>query len=530
MTDQFRYRMGLAVVVVTAGAIAGVARAGDLESRESWLRDGARYVEREAARQPIRGRARNIVLFIGDGMGITTVTASRILAGQLRGDPGEENKLSFEELPYTALVKTYNTNQQTPDSAGCMTAIVTGVKTKAGMLSLDQQAIPGNYESAKGHELPTLLELAERSGRATGVVTTTRVTHATPAACYAHTPERDWEDDAWLAADARAAGFPDIARQLLEFNVGDGLEVVLGGGRACFLPQNTADPEDAGKYGRRRDGRDLTQEWVRRGEAAYVWDKATFDRVGASTTRRLLGLFSQTHMCYEADRSRDKAGEPSLSEMTAKALDILSRDVDGFFLMVEGGRIDHAHHEANAYRALTDTIEFANAVRVVLERTSREDTLVVVTADHSHVFTMAGYPTRGNPILGKVIGNDADGMPSADFDRDALGLPYTTLGYANGPGYSGASLTQLEGCKHMEHNGTGYAGISAGRPDLAAVDTSAAWYLQECMLPMLDETHGGEDVPLYADGPYADLFRGAMEQNVVFHVICRAAELDREPR
>lgn len=495
------------------------------ESRGGWYRQGRAAVDAAKRHTPIAGKARNVVLFVGDGMGVTTVTAARILDGQLRGQSGEENLLSFEKLPYTALIKTYNTNQQTSDSAGTMTAMVTGVKTLAGVLSVDQRVTRGDHTTVEGRKLTTIVELAERAGLSTGMVTTTRVTHATPGACYAQSPDRDWEADVHLPAAARAAGFADIARQLIEYPHGNGPEVVLGGGRSFFVPEDSTDPEYASQRGVRRDGRDLTAEWARRKNAAYVWNKTQFDAVDIGVTDHLLGLFERSHMQYEHDRGGDQGGEPSLSDMTARAIDLLARNPKGFFLMVEGGRIDHAHHAANAFRALTDTIEFAGAVRVALEKTDRRDTLVIVTADHSHVFTMAGYPTRGNPILGKVKPNNPAGVPSVGFALDGLGMPYTTLGYANGPGYAGASADQPEGHKHFPHSGVGYQGVTGGRPNLSVVHTEGPEYLQECTVPFSSETHGGEDVALYADGPQAHLFRGVLEQHVIFHVMVEALGL-----
>jgi alkaline phosphatase len=478
------------------------------ERPEKWFREGRAAVERAKRLTPIEGRARNVILFVGDGMGVSTVTAARILEGQRRGEPGEENLLSFETLPYTALVKTYNTNQQTPCSAGTMTAIVTGVKTKAGVLSLDQTVTRGDHTQVAGHRLVTILELAEQAGLSTGVVTTTRLTHATPAACYAHAPERSWEDDGKLPVKVSAAGFPDIARQLIEFEHGDGLEVALGGGRRHFLPQHVQDPEYPELTGSRVGDRDLTAEWLTRPNAVYVWNKAQFDQVDVGTTDHLLGLFEPKHMHYEYDRSKDAAGEPSLREMTSKAIDLLARNRKGYFLMVEGGRIDLAHHKCNAYRALTDTIEFAEAVRVAINKVDRRQTLLIVTADHSHPFTIGGYAIRGNPILGTVVENDSRGNPRSAPARDAYGLPYTVLGYANGPRFY----------------------ESPGRPDLTSVDTQAPDYHQEAAVPLASgDTHGGEDVAVYADGPCAHLFHGVLEQNVLFHVMADALGLAEGP-
>lgn len=192
------------------------------ESPEKWQRDGEAFIERIKNKKTYGTSAKNVILFVGDGMGITTLTASRILEGQMRGESGEENQLSFEEFPSVALSKTYSVNQQTSDSAPTMTAIIAGVKTDEGILSVNQSVVRQDWRTVKGNETKTLLEMAEERGLSTGIVTTARLTHATPGACYAHTADRDWESDAELSADARRNNFPDIARQLIEFSAGDG--------------------------------------------------------------------------------------------------------------------------------------------------------------------------------------------------------------------------------------------------------------------------------------------------------------------
>ncbi len=494
---------------------------------DPWARDGRSALAAAERLTPSERPAKNVVILLGDGMGLTTVTAARILEGQQRGEPGEENELAFERLPYVSLAKVYETNQQTPDSAGTMTAIVTGAKTRSGVLSVDETVTRGDAAGVEGHRLTTLFEEAEQRGLSTGVVTTTTVTHATPAACYAHSSERHWESDTWLSAGARRLDFPDIARQLLEFPHGDGLEVVLGGGRAHFLPRGDADPERSGARG---DGRDLTAEWTGRSDRSrYVSDRAQLEAVLASETDHLLGLFTPYFMSFEVDRNDDPAGEPSLSAMTAKALEILARNPRGFILMVEGGRIDHGHHLGNAYRALTDTIEFSNAVRTVLDHTDPQETLVVVTADHGHVFTIGGYATRGNDILGRVVANDARGEPEQQPAVDALGLPYTVLGYMNGPGYTGAREQQPEGPKRLTPDARGFQGIAQGRPDLSKVDTTDPGYLQEATVPIRRETHSAEDVPVYAGGPGAHRFHGVQEQSYLYHAMVEALGWRREP-
>jgi alkaline phosphatase len=499
----------IGLVVLLAGfSTSAVAQ----EDSDHWRRLGERAVRDAERLKPVTRPAKKVILFVGDGMGVSTVTAARILQGQLDGGPGEENLLSFEKLPFTALSKTYNTNLQTPDSAGTMTAMMTGVKTRAGVISMGPLAPRANCAGSKGRELVTFLELAEQAGWATGIVSTAAVTHATPGATYAHVPERYWEDDGDLTAEAIANGCLDIARQLVEFPRGDGPEVVLGGGRANFLPVGTVDPEYAESRGERRDERNLIEAWQDRyPKGTYVWNLAQFQKIRPRRTERVLGLFEPRMMRYEADRSEDLAGEPSLAEMTKLAIAVLERDPEGFFLMVEGGRIDHGHHAGNAYRALTDTIAFADAVAVAARMTSSKDTLIIVTADHSHTLTISGYARRGNPILGKA------GTPGSPL-LDAMGLPYTTLSYANGPGYVGASSSQAAGPKRYPHR-AGSIESSTGRPDITDVDTTDANYLQEATVPLASETHAGEDVPVYASGPSAHLVRGVIEQNVIFHLM-----------
>ncbi len=504
------------VVAVLAGGLTSLAAAQRNESPSQWYGEGAAELKRALQMQANENRAKNVILFIGDGMGLSTVTAARIFDGQLRGESGEENVLSFEEFPYLALAKTYETNQQVADSAGTMTAIMTGVKTEAGLIGLNQNAQRANCKSVKGNSLQTFLEQVAKAGMSTGIVTTTRVTHATPAATYAHTPERDWEDDTDMPDDARKQGCKDIARQLIEFPFGGGVDVVLGGGRGKFTPNTMPDPVD-GAMGERGDKRDLTAEWTKKyHNAAYVWNTRQLAAINPAKVDHLLGLFNRSHMSFESDRKKDGDGEPSLTEMTRKAIAILRRNPEGFFLMVEGGRIDHAHHMGNAFHALDETREFANAVRAAVNATDSKDTLIIVTADHSHTLTISGEPKRGNPILGKVIGIDGNGRP---LDQPALALderPYTTLNYINGPGAIAVHGATTDASGNPDR----------ARRDLNKVDTTKPDYLQQALIPLKSESHAGEDVPIYASGPWAQLFHRTVEQNYIFHVM-HYASLER---
>ena len=499
------------------------------ENPESWFKHGKATVEEAEVLKAVKGKANNVIFFLGDGMGMTTVTAARILEGQQRGQTGEENMLSFEKFPYTALSKTYAINQQVAESAATMTALMTGVKTKAFMISVSGSARTSDCASSKSNKLTTLLERAEMAGLSTGVVTNTRLTHATPAAAYSHAAHRGWESDQDMPLDAKTQGCKDIARQLIEFSYGNGLEVAMGGGRANFLPKNIADPEDTSISGRRFNSMDLTEEWKTRFPASeYVWNSKQLKELDYSKVDHLLGLFSHSHMAFEHDRAKDKGGEPSLSEMTEAAIAILSKNKQGFVLVVEGGLIDIAHHRGNAYRALTETIEMSRAVQVAVEKTKPYETLIIVTADHSQPLVIAGYTTRGNPILGKVIINDYfTGEPYNTFAKDGLGLPYTTLNYVSGPGYTGKSEEQKEGSKRFRHSAKQFKGITSGRPDLTEVDTTDPDYLQETIFPLEAVAHAGEDVPVYATGPCAHLVHGVIEQNVIYHIMEKALGLNK---
>jgi alkaline phosphatase len=474
------------------------------ENQQTWIKDGQAALAAAKKLQPINTKAKNVILFVGDGMGVSTVTGGRIFEGQQRGVDGERHQLAFEKLPYLALSKTYSANQQTPDSAPTMSAIVTGVKTNDSVLSLNQSVKRGELDNhvIQANSVQTILEKAEEKGLLTGVVSTARITHATPAATYAHISNRDWENNAMLPTEAVASGVKDIGVQLID-HISDrkGLRVVLGGGRTYFMPESQRDPEHPKKSGKRTDGRDLIAEYMRITSGQYVWNKQQFDEVDPKTTKHLLGLFQPSHMHYEHDRQRDKAGEPSLAEMTAKAIDILSQENKGYFLMVEGARIDHASHAGNAYRTFSETAAFSDAVRVAMDRVDIQDTLIIVTADHSHSLTLAGYPKRGNPILGKVVAPD-ETKPTLAED----GKPYTTVTFANGSGFH----------EHIEEA----TDVQAGRiKDMSNVDTTDPDFHQEALVPLAYETHAAEDVAIYAGGPQAHLFHGVQEQSYIYYVM-----------
>ncbi|XP_041480385.1 alkaline phosphatase-like, partial [Lytechinus variegatus] len=464
-----------------------------------WMNQGQETLRRALNRQDIRGIAKNVIFFLGDGMGITTTTAARIFRGQQAGKPGEEGSLAWDQFSHVALSKTYNTDQQIADSAGSATAFFCGIKTRSGLVGLDDSAERGNCESAKGAQVDSILVQAHRAGKSTGIVSTARVTHGTPAATYAHSPERDWENDSDIPQKEAETGCKDIARQLIEDN--NFINVILGGGRNQFLPDVALDPEYGSENvtGLRKDGVDLVKYWLsEKGlSAKFVWNETAFKEVDILSTEYLLGLFEPGFMKFESLRATDKSGEPSLVEMTQTAIRLLSKDNDGYFLMVEAGRIDHGHHLGKAYLAFQDTIAFDEAVAKAVEMTSLEDTLIIVTADHGHSLSFGGVASRGNAILGYD-----------DRDNGTDDLPYLTLTYANGPGGVKIAESYFQTGKRPNHFDSDY---------------NANDFLQDAVAPLKYETHSGTDVAIYAQGPWAHLFHSTHEQNYIAHVVRYAA-------
>lgn len=439
---------------------------------------------------------KNVLFFLGDGMGITTLTAARIYS------VGEEGELAVDRLPETAFVHTYSNDAQVTDSAPSMAAYMTGVKMNNEVISMspETRATDANGKpyhlgfdstcpAGNGKAVVTLLEHMKAAGYGTGVVSTTRVTHATPAATYSHVCHRDAENTIAAALVPGGKGY-NVA-------LGDGLDVVFGGGTSYFTPK-----ADGGK---RNDGRNLLTEFKTK-KYGLANNKAEFDKLPVDGKTKLVGLFTKDHMAYDLDR--DPGKEPSLAEMTGKAIDSLAARNKGFFLMVEGGRIDHALHATNARRALQDTVAFDEAIKTALAKMEKVDpglknTLVVVTADHDHTLNLNGYARRtgkteaGKPGVLGVVKSYKSGRASTDVDRN----PYTIIGFGNGP-------------KRL-----------ATRGAISDAELDSKDYLQEAVVPLATETHGGADVFLGAQGMGADAFSGVIDNTDVFKLIRKSINL-----
>jgi alkaline phosphatase len=421
---------------------------------------------------------KNVIFFLADGLGFNTSTAARIYA------VGEEGNLTIDTLPESAFVKTYARNAQVTDSAAAMTALMTGEKADFGVVSMRGKSC-ADYRPAT-----TLLELARRHGKATGIVTNTRITDATPAATYAHACDRAEE---LAIAAAMVPGGKGYNQAL-----GKGIDVALGGGAEFFLPVRQG--------GKRTDGRNLLKEMQARGYTVA----RTAAELAKAGKGRVLGLFGNSDLAYDAERPQT---QPGLVEMTRVALDRLASRKEGFFLMVEGGLIDFALHDSLAKRALQETVVFDQALKATIERMQELDpglknTLIVVTSDHDHTLLLNGYAKRTGPttatqpgVLGLAY-RPSDGTARKDAD----GMPYTIIGFGNG-----------------EHR---VRGSRASVPPLTDAIVTRDDYRYEATIPMpkWEETHGGTDVYLGAIGARAELFKGTIDNTEVFKLIKEAAQ------
>jgi alkaline phosphatase len=344
---------------------------------------------------------RNVILLIADGAGFAHLEAARAF------EQGRDGALRTEQLPYQGEVSTSPLGGGITDSAAAATAIATGRKVENGIISVDSTGAP----------VQTILEAARDSGRSTGVIATSTVTHATPGAFYAHVEDRNEQNE--------------IAVQALEGRV----DLILGGGLRHFIPNGAVAGGDTETPcpSQRRDRRELLSQFSEAGYAA-VFDAESLRQ---AVSLPVIGLFACSNMSYDLERA---AGEPSLSEMTAEALRLLGADPDGFFLMVEGSRVDSASTRWDGANTMGDMLAFDRAVAEAVDFASgRDDTLVIVTADHE---------TGGLEVLpASPAGNTARGVQhftSEGPGRERFDLRWTVEGHtalnvfiaADGPGAS----------------------------------------------------------------------------------------------
>jgi alkaline phosphatase len=431
-----------------------------------------------APNAPAGDGPQNVILLIPDGFGPASITMAR---DYLRWRDGTT------ELPYDSLhvgsSRTFSSDSHITDSAAGGTALATGTKTYNGAISVDTTKRP----------VGTLLEGAEQRGMATGLVVTSRLTHATPAVFSAHVPDRDQENE--------------IAQQQLNQDI----EVLLGGGKRHFLPESASDSE-------RNDERNLLNEAEQDGYRVVE----TADALSRTSDGPLLGVFSDGHMAYEIDRP---SSQPSLAQMTGTAIDVLSDNEDGYFLMVEGSRIDHAGHSNDAAAHLHDILAFNDAVETALGAAQNSNTLVVVVSDHETGGLTLGRNRNGEGIYSWHPSALADVRASSAAIADSV----------RAIRQSDAAPDAVK--RRIEDTVARLTGVSdpANERVRRLTTVEGPYALGKAVSPVVNHealvgwtshAHTAVDVSLYAYGPGANRFVGNHDNTTIAHKLAALMDVD----
>lgn len=467
-----------------------------------------RTINYEVPAEKIKKPAKNVILFIGDGMSLQARQMARILSKGIT--EGKYNDLlEMEKMSNLALITTSGNDSLVTDSANSASAYATGHKSTVNAMGVYADSTKDPFDDPK---VENIIELAKRTrGMATGIVSTANITDATPAAMLAHTRKRSEQNF--------------IAQEML--NPLHRPDVILGGGSRQFLPKSVPGSK-------RSDERNLIEEFKQQGYALAI-TKTELQQAG--TPDKLLGLFQLDNMDVYIDREVTKnpavlgkfTDQPTLMDMTKTAINVLDKNKNGFFLMVEGACIDKQLHTMDWQRAAYDAIEMDKAVGIAKEFAKKNgDTLIVVVADHAHGASITGtyheldgktgreavriYADAGWPTFADV---DGDGFP--DDPNPAVTL---AVQFANHPDY-------YENNKFQEVP-TSPAVMADGKAVANPKRAPQGGDLKVGNIPASDpsEVHSADDVPLTAEGPGADYFRGVMDNTEVFHGIVRALGLD----
>ncbi|WP_421698963.1 alkaline phosphatase [Ancylobacter sp.] len=455
-------------------------------------------------------KAKNIIFFLGDGMSVAHRTGARLLSkGMTEGKAN--GRLAMDDLDYMAFIGTSSTNAIATDSANTMSAHMTGHKTAVNALGVYADRTKDPLDDPR---VENITEALARTGRkSVGIVTTAEVEDATPAAVVAHTRLRD-----------RKA---DIVEMMFALKP----EVVLGGGSAYFLPKSTPGSK-------RKDDQDFIKAFT---EAGYslATDAGTLQAVGQANAGKILGLFHTGNMDSVLDRKFLKKGtvdkfpdQPGLVDMTKVALAQLAKNPEGFFLMVEGATIDKMSHPMDWDRALYDTIEFDQALRVAMDFAKEHpDTLVIATPDHTHGVSIIGTiddDKPGEDMREKVGVYAAAGFPNyTDTDGDGypdkVDVSRRLAVFANNyPDYYETWRPKMNGpFDPAIKNEKGEYVANAAYKDLPGA------VLRIGNIPRSTDTavHAVDDGILQASGPGADAFKGYMEESDVYRVLVEAFAL-----
>lgn len=459
-------------------------------------------------------KAKNVVLLIGDGLSGAHRTAARLLSkGMAEGKAF--GKLAMDDMPHMALVSTAGLDSIITDSANAASAYATGHKTAVNAMGVyaDRSADP--FDDPK---VETIVSLAKRrNGMAVGIVSNTEIQDATPAAMVAHTRRR--------------AAYDQIVEQYFAAQP----DVLMGGGLANFLPQGMPGAK-------RRDQTDFVAKFR---DAGYTYaTNGTELKALPNDTKRLLGLFNLGNMDGVLDRKFLKVGtvkrfpdQPDLTDMTAKALDILSQNPNGFFLMVESGMIDKYTHLLDMERAVYDTIMFDNVVRLVRDWSwaRGDDTLILVLADHTHPVSIVGtidddMTTEPNvPMRERVRIYDKAGFPNYPAP-DAEGYPSRVDVSRRLAMFSASLPDHYETFRPRLDNPNEPTAPGSEKGTFVANEryrNVPGAVLRLGNLPRLANAsvHSGEDVVLTASGPGSEAVRGQLENTDVFRLMAEALGL-----
>jgi alkaline phosphatase len=455
-------------------------------------------------------KAKNVILFIGDGMSIAHRTAARMLSkGIVQGRYGGE--LAMDDMPYMALVSTSGTDSIVTDSANAMSAYTTGHKSCVNALGV---YCANNASNLKHPGVETIGSLVKRRrNMGVGIVTDTEVEDATPAGVVAHTRRR--------------SDYDEIVRMLYEAQP----DVLLGGGRFNFLPKS--DPG-----GKRADETNFIEKFKADGYAYVDTASALAEAAAMPATRKLLGLFNDRNVDGALDRKYLKKGsvsafpdQPDLTEQLQAALTVLSRNENGFFLMCEAGRIDKYSHSLDWERAVYDTIMLDKTVALAKEFAARRgDTLIVVVPDHSHPVSIIGtYDDDAGKTLRERLQTYADAKFPNYPAADAQGYPPSVdvsrrlaLVFGGQPDHCEAGKPYLDG----ENVPTRPAadGKSYVANEVYCVP-GAARMIGNLSAMAHAGVHSADDVVLTASGPGAELFHGHLDNTDIFRIMATALAL-----
>jgi len=458
--------------------------------------------------KPLARQAKNVILFIGDGMSLPFRTAARIVSRGLQ-EGKYRSMLEMDDMDYYAVVTTSGMESIATDSANSASAYATGHKSVVNALGV----YPDNTKDPKDDpRVETIGELVKRTrNMAVGLVTTAEIQDATPAAMFVHTRHR--------------LEYLAIMDQYL--NPSQSADVIMGGGSASLLPQSTAGS-------RRKDNRNLFKEFETKG---YHVVTTRTELRATSAPDKLLGLFHLGNMnvyldkavLKKADVLKQFTDQPLLWEMTEKALDIHGKHANGFFLMVEGGLIDKQAHPLDWQRAVWDTIELDKAVGVAKKwaMAQGDNTLIIVVADHAHSLSITGTYWEGDGKKGREAVRIYGEAKFPDYqDTDGDGFPEKVdvsrplaIHWANHPDY-------YENYKVLQEPLS--PTVKEGEKWVANKQRAGDGELQTGNLPSSENNavHTVEDVPLTASGPGAEQFHKVMDNTEVFFAIVNALGLD----